>query len=58
MADFATTPEGITISLVCTHRGCKVEDKGDKYVCPCHGAEFDLEGRVTKGPAKKDLEAI
>ena len=58
MADFATTPEGIVISLVCTHRGCTVEDKDGKYVCPCHGAEFDLEGRVTKGPAKKDLEAI
>ena len=58
MSDFATTPEGIIISLVCTHQGCTVESKGDKYVCPCHGAEFDLEGRVTKGPAKKNLEAI
>ena len=58
MADTAITPEGVLISLACTHQGCIVDEKDGKYVCPCHGAEFDLEGRVTKGPAKRDLEAL
>jgi isorenieratene synthase len=58
MADTAITPEGTLISLACTHQGCIVDEKDGKYVCPCHGAEFDLEGRVTKGPAKRDLEAL
>ena len=54
----AITPEGSLIDLKCTHKGCIVEEKDGKYVCPCHGAEFDLEGRVIKGPAKRDLEAL
>jgi isorenieratene synthase len=58
MADTAITPEGALISLACTHQGCIVEEKDGKYVCPCHGAQFDLEGRVIKGPAKRDLEAL
>lgn len=58
MADTAITPEGTLISLACTHQGCIVDEKDGKYVCPCHGAEFDMEGRVIKGPAKRDLEAL
>lgn len=58
MADTAITPEGTLISLACTHQGCMVDEKDGKYVCPCHGAEFDLEGRVIKGPAKRALEAL
>lgn len=60
MAETATTPDGVLISLVCTHQGCTVElnEEEGKYVCPCHGAQFDLEGRVVKGPAKRDLEAL
>lgn len=40
----------------CAHFGCLVERQGDEtYLCPCHKAEFDKIGHVTKGPAKKDL---
>jgi cytochrome b6-f complex iron-sulfur subunit len=45
------------VDLKCTHRGCDVnyDNDGKKLVCPCHGSEFDMYGRVTKGPAQKPL---
>ena len=36
------------IKTVCTHKGCDVELEGSKFVCPCHGSEFTLEGKVTE----------
>jgi Rieske Fe-S protein len=30
---------------------------GDKKIkCPCHGSQFDLDGRVIHGPASRPLE--
>jgi isorenieratene synthase len=44
------------ISLTCTHQGCTVQPQVDgKFLCPCHGALYDAEGRVIAGPAKRDL---
>ncbi len=44
------------ISLTCTHQGCTVQRQIDgKFLCPCHGAVYDAEGRVIAGPAKRDL---
>jgi Rieske Fe-S protein len=41
---------------VCTHRGgiLKTPD-GLTFVCPRHGAHFDINGDVTKGPAELPL---
>jgi len=44
------------VNLICTHKGCTVEVNGNKFVCPCHGSEYALDGKVTEGPAKKDLK--
>lgn len=44
------------VNLICTHKGCTVEIEGNKFVCPCHGSEYTLDGKVTEGPAKKDLK--
>jgi len=45
----------IALSLVCTHRGCIVDPAGNVFVCPCHGAEFDQNGKVLSAPAEKPL---
>jgi Rieske Fe-S protein len=43
-------------TTICTHRGCVVK-KADpvSFKCPCHGATYDIEGNVTKGPARVAL---
>jgi Rieske Fe-S protein len=44
------------VSAVCTHRKCKLAAEPDRsFFCPCHGSIFDPEGRVMKGPARRDL---
>lgn len=47
--------EFIAVKTICTHKGCDVELEGNKFVCPCHGSEYTIEGKLTEGPAKKDL---
>jgi Rieske Fe-S protein len=49
--------ELVALSMTCTHRGCDVEyrPEPEAMACPCHGSEYDLEGKVTRGPAKLPL---
>ena len=43
-------------SSYCTHRRCKLREEPDhSFYCKCHGSTFDPDGRVTLGPARKDL---
>lgn len=46
----------VALSLICKHKGCTVELTGNKFVCPCHGSEYDINGKVIEGPAKKNLD--
>jgi Rieske Fe-S protein len=47
------------ISSICTHMGCKVKEQSDMtYHCPCHGSEYDADGKVTHGPAIHDLRRL
>jgi nitrite reductase/ring-hydroxylating ferredoxin subunit len=41
------------LSAVCTHQGCLLRWRKQEreFECPCHGAAFDLVGRMTYGPA-------
>jgi len=46
-------------SSKCTHLGCEVSLPENNVInCPCHGSTFDGSGRVTHGPAGKDLKAF
>jgi cytochrome b6-f complex iron-sulfur subunit len=39
------------VSATCTHLGCLLISNGLQFSCPCHGSEFDLNGRILVGPA-------
>ena len=43
----------------CTHLGCKINKLEDgKLICPCHGSQFDPQGKVLKGPAAASLKKL
>ncbi len=47
------------LSSICTHRTCKLDAESDRsFFCPCHGSTFDAEGKVTEGPARRDLPTL
>ena len=43
------------ISARCTHLGCTVRRRGDRFVCPCHGSSFALDGTAPTPPASAPL---
>lgn len=42
----------------CTHLGCAVPWDAEKgrFVCPCHGSEFEIDGEVNNPPAPRPLD--
>jgi len=51
------TLEDYAINAVCTHLGCVVpwNRAANKYMCPCHGSQYDFTGKVIRGPAPLSL---
>jgi len=47
-------------SATCTHLGCQVRWDREKtrFLCPCHGGEYDVRGHVVAGPPPRPLETI
>jgi glycine/D-amino acid oxidase-like deaminating enzyme/nitrite reductase/ring-hydroxylating ferredoxin subunit len=45
------------VDAKCTHLKCIIKWNNDEksWDCPCHGSRFTPEGKVTNGPANKDL---
>ncbi|EXB62326.1 Cytochrome b6-f complex iron-sulfur subunit [Morus notabilis] len=45
------------INAVCTHLGCVVpwNKAENKFICPCHGSQYNERGRVVRGPAPLSL---
>jgi cytochrome b6-f complex iron-sulfur subunit len=43
------------LSAICTHLGCTLIHTENGFRCPCHGSCYDLEGKVTTGPAPANL---
>ncbi|KAJ7545475.1 hypothetical protein O6H91_09G121900 [Diphasiastrum complanatum] len=45
------------INAVCTHLGCVVpwNKAENKFICPCHGSQYNNQGQVVRGPAPLSL---
>lgn len=43
------TLEPFGVNAVCTHLGCVVpwNKSANKFCCPCHGSQYDKNGKVT-----------
>lgn len=48
------------LNSVCTHLGCVVPWNGseNKFICPCHGSQYNSEGKVVRGPAPLSLALV
>lgn len=47
----------LALSLLCTHKKCTVDYTGSGFECPCHGSTYSATGKVTNGPATKNLKS-
>ena len=50
----------LVLSNKCTHLGCSVNWKADRqeFICPCHDAQFALDGTVRGGPPPRPLDSF
>lgn len=48
----------IAFSPWCTHLGCAYhwEESEHRFICPCHGSVFSIDGEVVAGPAPRPLD--
>ncbi len=55
-----STIESYGINAVCTHLGCVVPWNAgqNKFMCPCHGSQYDDTGKVVRGPAPLSLPLV
>lgn len=44
----------------CPHLGCgyRWSETAQRFICPCHGSEFDINGRVLGGPSPRPLDTL
>jgi cytochrome b6-f complex iron-sulfur subunit len=55
----SNTDEGVSaIYKVCTHLGCLYNwnEQENKFICPCHGSQFEKDGIYITGPAPRSLD--
>lgn len=54
------TEPGLIVALykVCTHLGCIYNWRSEqtKFICPCHGSQFQLDGTYILGPAPRSCD--
>ena len=43
------------VSNTCMHLGCPVQANPTGFACPCHGGQYDKEGRRIAGPPVRPL---
>jgi cytochrome b6-f complex iron-sulfur subunit len=55
----SNTPEGlVALYKVCPHLGCLYgwNDQEFKFICPCHGSQYEHDGDYISGPAPRGLD--
>lgn len=55
VADGMDTASFTILSNTCMHMGCPIQGSAGGYACPCHGGQYDVEGRRTAGPPVRPL---
>jgi Rieske Fe-S protein len=52
------------LQVVCPHAGCTImfesDEKGGRFICPCHNAVFDLSGKRAEeaSPSPRDMDSL
>jgi len=55
----SNTEQGVmALYKVCTHLGCLYNwnSQEAKFICPCHGSQFQANGTYIRGPAPRSLD--
>ncbi len=52
--------EVTVFSPICPHLGCRYNwySQARKFICPCHGSVFSIDGKVLGGPAPRGLDTL
>ncbi len=50
----------IVLSPICTHLGCPIalSSGPSQFRCPCHGGEFNTDGKRISGPPPRDMDSL
>ena len=50
----------VIFSSICPHLGCRFNwnQEANRFICPCHGSQFDPEGTKLAGPAPRGLDPL
>jgi menaquinol-cytochrome c reductase iron-sulfur subunit len=50
----------VIFSPVCPHLGCRYNwsDDANRFICPCHGSQYNFEGAHLAGPAPRGLDPL
>jgi quinol---cytochrome c reductase iron-sulfur subunit, bacillus type len=56
----AVTMGFVIFSSICPHLGCRFEWKSEdrRFICPCHGSQFGVQGEYLAGPAPRGLDPL
>ena len=57
----SNTEQGVVgLYKVCTHLGCLYNwnSQENKFICPCHGSQFQADGSYILGPAPRSLDSF
>lgn len=56
----AVTMGFVVFSSICPHLGCRYQWQAEakRFICPCHGSQFGIQGEKLAGPAPRGLDPL